>query len=83
MVGGLESRCMGHAYGADVAMHGNVCTIHTTPFSCFISREFVPICTPMQWSHFTNLTVVRLWFGSSSHWVKPSSMNIQMVSEAC
>jgi len=31
--GGLESRCVGHVYGADGAMresHGNIHTVHTT-----------------------------------------------------
>ena len=30
MGGGLESRCVGRVYGADVAMHGTVLTVHTT-----------------------------------------------------
>ena len=30
MGGGLESRCVGHVYGADGAVHGTIRTVHTT-----------------------------------------------------
>jgi hypothetical protein len=28
MDGGLESRCVGHVYGADGAVHGTIRTVH-------------------------------------------------------
>ena len=30
MGGGLESRCVGRVYGADVQSHGTIRTVHTT-----------------------------------------------------
>jgi len=30
MGGGLESRCVGHVYGADGESHGTIRTVHTT-----------------------------------------------------
>jgi len=30
MGGGIESRCIGRVYGADGAVHGTICTVHTT-----------------------------------------------------
>jgi len=30
MGGGLESHCVGRVYGADDAVHGTICTVHTT-----------------------------------------------------
>jgi len=35
MGGGLESRCVGRVYGADGAVHGTICTVHTyVPETC-------------------------------------------------
>ena len=31
MGGGLESRCVGRVYGADVAVHGTICNGHMYP----------------------------------------------------
>ena len=32
MGGGLESRCVGHVYGADGAVRGTIRAVHTVPF---------------------------------------------------
>ena len=39
MGGGLVSRCVGHVYSADGAVHGTIRTVHTTYVTTYIKKN--------------------------------------------